>query len=62
MFDIHEYLIIFNPFRIIYTINGSFVMEVNHKDLLYFESDESIHEIKVCCIILHHIFNRIMMR
>ena len=45
--DNHQYQIQINPFRILYTINGTFVMETNHKDLLYFESEKSVYQIRV---------------
>lgn len=36
--DQNEYIISMNPFRITYTINEEQVMEINTKDLLYFEN------------------------
>jgi hypothetical protein len=40
--DIHTYQIMHSPFRINYYINDTWVMEVNSKDLLYFETPHSI--------------------
>ena len=46
-YDIHKYLIDFSPFRINYFINETWIMEVNSKDLLYFESPSNVESIEV---------------
>jgi hypothetical protein len=36
-YDLHKYIITFNPFRIEYFINETSLIKTNDKDLLYFE-------------------------
>ena len=45
--DKHRYRLQFSPFRIQYYINRQWVMEVNSKVLLYFESPNNVEAIDV---------------
>ena len=46
-YDSHNYRVSFSPFRINYYINDTWVMEVNSKDLLYFESPNNVESLDV---------------
>ncbi len=45
--DSHSFKVSLKPFRINYLINGEWVMEINSKDLLYFESPKNVESISV---------------